>query len=59
MTLGMPWSLLLIAGGAALGGAVDDLPVWTGDVSWSSQPGSTSRSTAGCVGAGPAGTATG
>ena len=32
MILGMPWSLLLIAGGSALGGAVDDLPVWTGDV---------------------------
>ena len=32
MTLGMPWSLLLIAGGAALGAAVEDLPVWTGDV---------------------------
>lgn len=32
MTLGMPWSLLLIAGATALGGAVEDLPVWTGDV---------------------------
>lgn len=32
MTLGMPWSLVLIGGATALGGAVDDLPVWTGDV---------------------------
>ena len=32
LTLGMPWSLVLIAGATALGGAVEDLPVWTGDV---------------------------
>ncbi|QIK65728.1 hypothetical protein G7072_04670 [Nocardioides sp. HDW12B] len=32
LLLGMPWSIVLIAAGTAVGGAVDDLPVWSGDV---------------------------
>lgn len=32
LILGLPWSLLLIAAGVAVGGVVDDLPVWSGDV---------------------------